>query len=277
MQWQLMHLDRFRRRVQTLSLHTMDPSVVDAVVHLDHNSGTKSRLWTAARGIVDVLCSRRPAGCGEKLRDALQTLRGSRVGVGGLARSAILRTAMRAACHDYEQSTPTHPPTIDFEASSSARALLGQEATDDIPGLLSGLPLHLTNCTDSPHLARWQQWRLTAESRNSDSKAKCFGLCLLHRFKLEAAPSQCLAMGKSRSPRQPYSSLAQLAPCVRVAPGKDVSLHKDPPAEVIRSRLNFNAESGLLQTTHKMRDIKGVQRLTQQTALPHATARGLAI
>eukprot|EP00966_Prymnesium_polylepis_P127297 2944009-Prymnesium_polylepis.1 len=59
MQWQLMHLDRFRRRVQTLSLHTMDPSVVDAVVHLDHNAGTKNRLWVTARAIAEVLCARR--------------------------------------------------------------------------------------------------------------------------------------------------------------------------------------------------------------------------
>lgn len=33
-------------------------------------------------------------------------------------------------------------------------------------------------------------------------------------------------------------------------------MHKDPSAEVVRLRLNFNGESGHVQTTHKMRDIK---------------------
>ena len=45
LQWQLAHLHRFRRRVQTLALRTMDPTYPDAIVHLDHNAGTKTRTW----------------------------------------------------------------------------------------------------------------------------------------------------------------------------------------------------------------------------------------
>ena len=89
------------------------------------------------------------------------------------------------------------------------RELLREPSAEQLPKLLSGLPLHLANCSDAPHIARWLQWRLLLETRNSgdpeeESEKKCVGLCVLHRFRLHAMPRLCLAMGQSRSPRQPY-------------------------------------------------------------------------
>ena len=47
-EWQVMHLDAYSSRVQTLSLRTMDDTYPDDVVHLDHNAGTKTRIWVMA-------------------------------------------------------------------------------------------------------------------------------------------------------------------------------------------------------------------------------------
>ena len=48
LQWQVVHLQAYRRRLHTLSLRTMEPDTPDAVVHLDHNAGTKTRRATPA-------------------------------------------------------------------------------------------------------------------------------------------------------------------------------------------------------------------------------------
>ena len=48
LQWQVVHLQAYRRRLQTLSLRTMEPDTPDSVVHLDHNAGTKTRRATPA-------------------------------------------------------------------------------------------------------------------------------------------------------------------------------------------------------------------------------------
>ena len=89
--------DAFRQRVQTLSLHTMDPTVEDAVVHLDNNAGTKNRLWTSARAIAEVLCTRRKARCSDELQAALDALRLGRAGVASAGRNAILQTTLRVS------------------------------------------------------------------------------------------------------------------------------------------------------------------------------------
>lgn len=265
-----MHLDAFMRRVHTLSLRTMDSSQLGAVIHLDHNAGTKNRLWRAARSVLEAICSSQPSRCqvggggrdgegaggGESgggtegaLQDSLFQLRRSRAGVGIARRSAIVRAVLKAACGEYQPSS-TH--LIQLNASSTAATLLRpQESTQ----ILEGLPLHLANCTHQGPLPPWQRWRLSVLSRSPNASGACTGMCQLFHFRLEASPSLCLALGKSRSPRQPYSSLAQLTRCSRLS-GGERRLHKDPPPHLLRARLSFNTKSGLVQTTHKLREIK---------------------
>ena len=55
LQWQTMHLDAYRRALRTLSLRTMEPETPDAVVHLDHNAGTKARLWIMGAAAAELL------------------------------------------------------------------------------------------------------------------------------------------------------------------------------------------------------------------------------
>ncbi|KAL3908956.1 MAG: hypothetical protein SGPRY_009598 [Prymnesium sp.] len=223
----------------------MDSSQLGAVIHLDHNAGTKNRLWRAARSVLEAICSSQPSRC----QDSLFQLRRSRAGVGIARRSAIVRAVLKAACGEYQPSS-TH--LIQLNASSTAATLLRpQESTQ----ILEGLPLHLANCTHQGPLPPWQRWRLSVLSRSPNASGACTGMCQLFHFRLEASPSLCLALGKSRSPRQPYSSLAQLTRCSRLS-GGERRLHKDPPPHLLRARLSFNTKSGLVQTTHKLREIK---------------------
>ena len=71
-------------------------------------------------------------------------------------------------------------------------------------------------------------------------------------FRLSARPRACLALGETRAPRAPYSSLAQLAGC-------------EPPlgsAAAVRASLRFDASSGLISTTHRLRALR--TRLPEQ-------------
>lgn len=81
LQWQVMHLDRFSRRVQTLSLRTMDDSYPDDVVHLDHNAGTKTRIWVMAGAAARMLVGLDDAHS-KQLRRHLRTLDLPREGLG---------------------------------------------------------------------------------------------------------------------------------------------------------------------------------------------------
>ena len=62
--WQLLHLQPFRRRIGTLRLRTMQATTKgvypDAVVHLDHNAGTKTRIWTMACAAAELLATPTP-------------------------------------------------------------------------------------------------------------------------------------------------------------------------------------------------------------------------
>ena len=62
--WQLLHLQPFRRRIGTLRLRAMQPNAKgvypDAVVHLDHNAGTKTRIWTMACAAAELLATPTP-------------------------------------------------------------------------------------------------------------------------------------------------------------------------------------------------------------------------
>ncbi|KAL1514572.1 hypothetical protein AB1Y20_003666 [Prymnesium parvum] len=243
MQWQIMHLDAFRSRIQTLSLHTMDPSVSDAVVHLDHNAGTKSRTWIAARAIAHVLCTRRPAPCTPHLAAALAALRAPRAGVPTARRLALLRTTLRAACADL--SSPPPPPLappppplpppppsaalpplaasalVRFDATAAAAALLRRDPSPAAPSPLLGLPLHIANCSSAPPLAAAQAWRLSVSSRDADA---------------DAAPT--LPSRSSTTARRPQDSRGGFA------------------AHLVRARLHFDSASGRIKTTHKLKDLK---------------------
>ena len=74
-------------------------AVQDAIVHLDHNSGTKNRLWVSTRWIAEVLC---PGGlCAKDQRRALRGLQtGAIKGDKRLdqnERNAMLQTTLRSA------------------------------------------------------------------------------------------------------------------------------------------------------------------------------------
>lgn len=62
--WQLLHMQPFRRRIDTLRLRAMQPTAEgvypDAVVHLDHNAGTKTRIWTMACAAAELLATPTP-------------------------------------------------------------------------------------------------------------------------------------------------------------------------------------------------------------------------
>ncbi|KAL1519209.1 hypothetical protein AB1Y20_003469 [Prymnesium parvum] len=267
MQWQIMHLDAFRSRIQTLSLHTMDPSVSDAVVHLDHNAGTKSRTWIGARAIAHVLCTRRAAPCTPHLAAALAALRAPRAGVPTARRLALLRTTLRAACADLSSPPPSPPPPlapsaalpplaasalVHFDATAAAAALLRRDPSPAAPSPLLGLPLHIANCSSAPPLAAAQAWRLSVSSRDADAAAACAGLCQLYQLRLAAPPRLCLSLGASRAPRQPYSALAQLHHCAPPARLKG----RRRGAHLVRARLHFDSASGRIKTTHKLKDLK---------------------
>ena len=104
--WQLLHLHRFRRRLSTLSLRTMEPETPDAVVHLDHNAGTKTRIWTMARAAAELLAREHGEhGDGEHgasggLGKWLPLLRGPRQRLSYSQRQQAVEAVVRAAGRD---------------------------------------------------------------------------------------------------------------------------------------------------------------------------------
>ena len=63
LQWVLMHTDSHRHTVQTLRLRAIHPLVPDAIGHLDHNVGTKQRVWSmAAAAVASILGEERDRG-----------------------------------------------------------------------------------------------------------------------------------------------------------------------------------------------------------------------
>ena len=233
-------------------------AVQDAIVHLDHNSGTKNRLWVSTRWIAEVLC---PGGlCAKDQRRALRGLQtGAIKGDKRLdqnERNAMLQTTLRGACRAFRDRLQPPPQLTAFDATRRAKQLLRMPAPDG--AALDGLPLHLANCTDDARLAPWQTWRLG--SSMDSTQHLCRGMCVSHHFRLQAAPDVCLSLGRARSPRQPYTTLAQLGLCSRAQPPSAQQQrrqpHAPPTAEIIRTKLNFLAVSGLLRTSHALRDIK---------------------
>lgn len=114
-------------------------------------------------------------------------------------------------------------------------------------GWLAGMPLQLSNCTSAADArAPWQTWHLSTEQRTAKGSV-CQGLCLAHRFSLQAVPGLCLSLGTTRTPRNPFQLHAQLAPCTAVS---------GATAEAMRARLHFNTKSGTIKTTHRVADYR---------------------
>ena len=111
---------------------------------------------------------------------------------------------------------------------------------------LAALPLRLVNCSRSPLHAPWQTWRLSVERGEPKGGQPCTGLCLAHRFSLEAAPSLCLSLGTTRTPRNPYQTLAQLEACATPAAS----------AAALRARLHFHSKLATIKTTHRVSDFR---------------------
>ena len=267
LQWQIMHLQRYARRVQTLSLRTMDESYPDDVVHLDHNAGTKTRIWVMAGAVARLLVDLDGANGKHTrlLRKHLHTLAHARKGLSKSRRRPVIEAIVRGARRDLESDAAKACArlVVPFNASDSALRHLwhhdakdskNRDDTDAISrtissehgDILAGMPLQLANCSDSPLHAPWQTWRLSVEQRTAKGSGPCQGLCLAHRFSLQAAPGLCLSLGFTRTPRNPFQTQAQLAPCKTIA---------ETPA-AMRARLHFNTKSGTIKTTHRVADFR---------------------
>lgn len=206
LQWQVMHLDHHRRKIQTLSLRTMDPSYPDAVVHLDHNAGTKTRIWVMVGAVADMLteladaevvssASRNRRG-GDKGKDGVQAplaqqlalLRMPRKGLAKARRRPVIEAIVHAAQRDLKRSgRACRPRVIPFNATSSAMTHMweGSLGVDRMADhlALAGMPLQLANCSDDPLHAPWQTWVLRTEQRTAKGgSSRCDGLCLTHKF-----------------------------------------------------------------------------------------------
>ena len=161
LQWQVMHLHAYRRKLHTLSLRTMEPDTADAVVHLDHNAGTKTRLWTMAAAAARLLEGSSPEGMSAKRwQRALVSLRGASSDASAPGRS--LAAVVRAVALDLTKRVArgAAAPRA-FNPTDAGARLLGLPSRTRPGAHLRGMPLHLTNCTHSALLAPWQLWYAT--------------------------------------------------------------------------------------------------------------------
>ncbi len=281
LQWNVMHLSRYRTRLQTLSLRTMDASYPDAVVHLDHNAGTKTRIWVMVGAAAELLTSI-DLPHSVPLRRHLAALREPRAGLSKKQRRPVIEAVAEAVGKDLEFMSMSKATCrwrmVAFNASHSALALFWQitrsadaapdsrggnrgvttapgmvrgsvfgraTRTDAVP-LLAGTPLRLVNCSGSALHSPWQTWRLSTERLTPKGQGACQGLCLAHRFSLEAAPRLCLSLGTTRTPRNPYQPLAQLERC-DAAPAT---------AAALRARLHYSPKTLTIKTTHRVSDFR---------------------
>ena len=213
-----------------------------------------------AGAIAQLLVASNDAGGGDgggkhvrQLRKHLKAFAHPREGLSKSRRLPAIEAVVRAARRDLESNTAKacKRQVVPFNASQSAfRHLwygdIGTEGAITRGGEgLAGMPLLLSNCSDSPIHAPWQTWRLSVEQRTAKG-AICQGLCLAHRFSLQAAPGLCLSLGTTRTPRNPFQTQAQLAPCKTIA---------ETPA-AMRARLHFNTKSGTIKTTHRVADFR---------------------
>ena len=224
----VLHLHRWRQQIRTLRLRTMDASYPDDVVHLDHNAGTKTRLWTMYAAIAENAVAARSFDRGATGLDAaaLEALRGPHKGLKRSVRVRAARAAIRAAqalSVVTAGGTASRSLTVRFNATSAAALLLRPLSLDNGPSLarrstaLVGMPLILTNCSRTRLLGDLQLWLVNRTAAGSPSPP--LPALATQRLRLQHHPHLCLALGASRSTRQPYASLAQLDHC-RPGPGQ---------------------------------------------------------
>ena len=240
LQWQLAHLHRFRRRVQTLALRTMDPTYPDAIVHLDHNAGTKTRTWMGARAAAKLLPHRDHPSISREQRSLLRLsdTKLHRRKLPRRTRNAVVEAVVRAAAADLSAQGGGGAPAFDATAAAARHLRL----TEAEAAAVDGLPLQLHNCTSAPSpLAQWQAWELSTAA-DGDGGAQ--------RLRLRARRSLCLSVGETRAARPPYVPLAALAACDADDGGGDDG------ARGARSSLMHSAESGLLRTTREQRSLR---------------------
>lgn len=252
LQWQIMHLDQYSRIITTLSLRTMDDAYPDGVVHLDHNAGTKTRIWVMAGAAAAMLAEGEGAQA-LLLRRHLHVLQRQREGIHKALRRPAIEAVVKAARLDLgdRASHSLGQLIVPFNASESALERLWRPAEDALlrDEAIAGMPLQLANCSavvGHPY-APWQTWTLTTErltpklGSNGAKHDKCTGLCLAHRLSLRAMSTLCLSLGKMRTPRNPFQVQAQLAPCTASV---------ETP-EAVRARLHFSLKTGTIKSTHR--------------------------
>jgi hypothetical protein len=238
----------------------MDPGHKAAVVHLDHNAGTKTRAWVVASAAATLLTRDGTLAARDaSLTDHLRVLTQERFRLSRERRHPAIAAVVRAASRDLRHSGGScRPRVVEFNATASALSRLWHGADDDTTAAENeartiGLPLQLVRCTRAAPLAAWQTWRLAVEPGKAKTESRegvlrvlpCTGLCLAHRFSLAAAPSMCVSIGQTRTPRTPYTIQAALAPCA-----------ERTPADAMRGKLHYSASAGTLKTTQRISDLR---------------------
>lgn len=270
MQWIIIHTRRFRSQLQTLHLHTSLPQRGDAVVHADHNEGTKTRIWLMARAVAEMLCASRHGQCdrshvprqGRPVTDlgaALKTLHGNRHLLQKGRRASAVQVVLREACKSFK-AAGSHPRLklihrFDVTRHASSMTMAATESTAVVRqggSLLDGVPLQLSNCSNDPEIVPWQTWtwtwkRVRGRAHHELGNHPCKGRCAT-TLRLMGQPELCLALGESRAPRTPYATLAQLAPCTSTDSA-------DLKGWKLRSQLHYDASTSFLQTSHSRAEL----------------------
>ena len=236
--WALLHLRSQRKRLRTLPLRTMDPAVANAEVkHLDHNAGRKTRVWEMARAAAETLLSTGStdarASAASALDKWLPVLRSHRGDLKYVARAEAVQAVMQLVSDDLKAMLASKrsgcvPAVEALNATNAAMRRLHWEgsasAAQPLATTLVGLPLTMANCSapsERSQIAPWQTWRVLPAAARGAS-----------RLALEAVPSLCVAVGATRSPRNPYQVLATLEPCAATAASRGDS----EGAEATRAR-----------------------------------------
>jgi hypothetical protein len=105
LQWILMHTSRYRPLLRTLRLRAIEPPWRDAVHHLDHNTGTKARVWNIARAAAEGLARDPwlPRNESARLQSYLPLLRQSVRGKSMKVRQDVIRLVMAAIGLDLQR------------------------------------------------------------------------------------------------------------------------------------------------------------------------------
>ena len=283
LQWQVMHLDRFSRRLETLRLRTMEPNTSDAVVHLDHNAGTKTRLWLMARAAVQILAAESAQAVGGKrerrrLRKLLPIFEQPRALVRTEQRRAALSAIVSAVSLHINRSQASFGG-VDAEGrlaglvpafnATTAAARLLRLRPSEASRSLDGMPLSLINCSTDAWLSTWQSWRRVSTSIAAEAKRVC-KKCRKDRgeetgkasalrqtvdsFALAASDEHCLALGATRAPKLPFAPLAALARCALASSNTVSQTSASVP-------LQYTLSSGQLGTVNRLRTLRSSARV----------------